>query len=89
MYGKPDFGSKKYKLAVFIDGCFWHGCKQCRNIPETNNEFWHKKIKRNMERDEEVTRELKSQGYTVIRFWEHQIKENLDSCVEKIEEHLK
>ncbi len=69
--GKPDFAFDEAKVAVFVDGCFWHGCRRCRNIPETNQEFWSNKIGKNKKRDQKVTRLLKKSGWQVIRFWEH------------------
>jgi DNA mismatch endonuclease (patch repair protein) len=74
LVGKPDFVFPKSRLAVFIDGCFWHACpKHCR-MPSSNREFWERKIGRNQARDRAVARELKRKGWTVIRFWEHDLK---------------
>jgi len=74
LYGKPDFVFPKQRLAIFIDGCFWHFCpKHCR-IPSSNHEYWITKIQRNAQRDHFVTRKLKADGWTVIRFWEHDLK---------------
>ncbi|MBI3793741.1 MAG: very short patch repair endonuclease [Nitrospinae bacterium] len=68
--GSPDFVFKKYKIAVFSDGCFWHGHK-CRKLwPQTNAEFWRNKISRNKKRDKLVNKELKAKGWRVVRFWE-------------------
>lgn len=72
--GRPDFAFPKRKIAVFLDGCFWHGCKKHGTIPKTNVEFWEKKIMRNKERDKEINRELKKKGWRVVRIWEHDIK---------------
>lgn len=72
--GIPDFVFLKSKTAIFIDGCFWHGCKKHRTIPETNRDFWEQKIRRNTERDREVTKTLKSKGWLVLRIWEHSLK---------------
>jgi DNA mismatch endonuclease (patch repair protein) len=72
--GHPDFVFPKAKVAVFADGCFWHG-HGCRNVtPADHAEYWRKKIERNMARDKRVTRELKQQGWIVIRIWECEIK---------------
>lgn len=74
VFGKPDFVFPKLRIAVFADGCFWHG-HNCRNLkPEQNKEYWTKKIERNMKRDQLVTKTLKSKNWTVVRFWECQIK---------------
>ncbi len=72
--GKPDFFFEDRKLAVFIDGCYWHGCPTCGHIPKKHSEFWKAKIKRNQERDKRVTRENEDNGIKVIRFWEHELK---------------
>ncbi len=73
VFGKPDFAFPKRKIAVFIDGCFWHGCpKHCR-LPATHARYWISKIEGNARRDKQVTRELKKKGWTVIRFWEHEL----------------
>ena len=75
IFGKPDFVFRKTRIAVFIDGCFWHGCpKHCR-MPATNREYWERKIGRNLERDKKVKRELRKAGWTVVRIWEHELKD--------------
>ena len=86
--GKPDLVFVSAKVAVFVDGCFWHGCQKHSAIPQTNRAFWKKKIVRNMERDREVTEELIGLGWIVLRFWEHQVKDNPDECISKIKESL-
>lgn len=72
--GKPDFVFPKLKLALFVDGCFWHGCPKHQTWPKNNAEFWRKKITRNMERDREVNKELRKRGWRVFRIWEHELK---------------
>jgi DNA mismatch endonuclease (patch repair protein) len=84
MLGKPDFGSKKNKIAVFIDGCFWHKCPKCYRRPKSNRKFWIAKVERNIKRDKFINRELKSQNYKVMRFWEHQIKRCPDKYAQKV-----
>ena len=71
--GKPDFVFPKLKLAVFVDGCFWHGCPIHATQPKTNEEFWRTKIARNQARDRLVTRTLRAQGWRVLRIWEHEL----------------
>ena len=84
--GKPDIVLTKYKIAVFCDSEFWHG----KNYEEstsricTNSEYWKQKIKRNIERDNEVNAKLKSDGWIVLRFWEKEIKKESKRCVEEI-----
>jgi DNA mismatch endonuclease (patch repair protein) len=73
VFGKPDFVFQKLKLAVFVDGCFWHGCPIHATQPKTNAEFWQTKIARNQARDRLVTRTLRRTGWRVIRIWEHEL----------------
>lgn len=72
--GKPDFVFPEYRLAVFVDGCFWHGCSRCYIEPRTNTKFWREKIRRNISRDRRNVRMLKMKGWRVMRFWEHALK---------------
>jgi DNA mismatch endonuclease (patch repair protein) len=73
IFGKPDFVFPKARLALFIDGCFWHRCRKPghSNAPRNNAEFWAAKLTRNVARDRLVTRTLKKEGWGVLRFWEH------------------
>ncbi len=74
LFGNPDFVFTACRIAVFIDGCFWHACpKHCR-MPASNRDYWEKKISRNVQRDRVVNRELKRRKWVVIRFWEHDLK---------------
>ena len=71
--GKPDFVFPKQKTAIFVDGCFWHGCaKHCR-MPKGNSVYWKPKISRNKTRDRVVTRDLRCAGWRVLRVWEHEL----------------
>jgi DNA mismatch endonuclease (patch repair protein) len=72
--GKPDFVFPQLKVAVFVDGCFWHGCPLHGTQPATNRAFWRRKIARNRQRDREVGRALRRAGWRVIRIWEHGLK---------------
>jgi DNA mismatch endonuclease (patch repair protein) len=74
LFGKPDFVFPKQKLAVFVDGCFWHGCPQHFTRPKTRQEFWDAKIAANQARDRLVTRTLRSRGWRVLRLWEHALR---------------
>lgn len=91
VYGKPDFTFKKIKLAIFVDGEFWHGYnwEERKSDLKSNRDFWIPKIERNMERDKEVNKTLKKQGWTVLRFWGEDIKRNADACVTIIENNFK
>jgi len=84
VFGKPDISNKKKVVAIFIDGCFWHGCKKCYEEPKTNTDFWRKKILSNKHRREEVVRHLKQDGWTMLQFWEHEIRQNPYAVVERI-----
>lgn len=70
IFGKPDFAFPCKKVAVFIDGCFWHGHPQKYRVPQSNREYWVKKISRNVARDKLVTQTLKDKGWNVLRIWE-------------------
>ena len=93
--GKPDIVFTKYKVAVFCDGDFWHGHnwairgkKSLDEELEGYSEYWRKKILRNIERDQENENELRTLGWTVVRLWESEIKEDVSSCVQAVKEAL-
>lgn len=71
--GKPDFVFRQIRLALFVDGCFWHGCHKCGHVPRQNRTYWSVKLMRNRARDVRVRRELKRLGWTVVRVWEHEL----------------
>jgi DNA mismatch endonuclease, patch repair protein len=79
LLGRPDFYFSAYRLAVFVDGCFWHACKKCGHVPRTRSEFWRAKLERNRQRDRRVGRQLRAQGIRVVRIWEHRL--NSPECV--------
>jgi DNA mismatch endonuclease (patch repair protein) len=72
--GHPDFYFRSSKLALFIDGCFWHACPICGRIPKSRTEFWSKKIDENRRRDNRVRKKLRTEGIHVVRVWEHQVQ---------------
>jgi DNA mismatch endonuclease (patch repair protein) len=72
-FGKPDIVLPKYKTVIFIDSCFWHGCKKHGSIPTTRTKFWTEKIERNKARDKEVNKHYGKEGWRVIRVWEHDL----------------
>jgi len=90
LIGRPDIVLNKYKTVIFIDGEFWHGhnWEERKHKIKTNREFWIAKIERNQQRDQEVNTALDLLGYKVFRFWEHQIKKELDLCLQKVVDHL-
>jgi len=72
--GKPDFAWPGRKVAVFVDGCFWHGCPRCNSMPTTRAQYWRDKIERNRQRDRRVTRALRRHGWKVVRVRECRVK---------------
>lgn len=76
--GSPDIAFPKRKLAVFVNGCYWHRCPHCNlKLPKTNTEFWKKKFQRNIERDQRKTELLKKNGWKVVVLWECMIKKDI------------
>ena len=90
--GKPDIALTKYKIAIFCDGEFFHGkdweILRPKLEKSNNSQYWIKKIARNMERDDEVNKQLMFLGWTVIRFWGKEILNNVDECIKVIEETI-
>ncbi|MBD3360360.1 DNA mismatch endonuclease Vsr, partial [Candidatus Peregrinibacteria bacterium] len=78
--GKPDIVFTKKKIAIFVDGCFWHKCPKCYEAPKTNKKYWLPKIEKNASRDKENARKLRSRGFKVIRIWEHEVLQNPEKC---------
>lgn len=74
LYGRPDFLWRKQKVALFVDGCFWHGCKACYRRPKSNRKFWDAKVQENARRDRLVGSRLRELGWTVIRVKECQLR---------------
>lgn len=74
LLGKPDFVFPKHRLAVFVDGCFWHGCPRCYTQPKNNTEYWCTKIRRNSLRDRRNMRLLRAKGWHAMRIWEHSLE---------------
>jgi DNA mismatch endonuclease (patch repair protein) len=75
LLGKPDFVFSKQKIAIFVDGCFWHSCPRCSSRPKQNREFWLRKLGKTRKRDAEITKILKGMGWQVLRFWEHELSD--------------
>ncbi len=75
LFGKPDFVFPHERVALFVDGCFWHGCPKCYRRPNSSNDYWDKKVQGNIERDKKVDIALNTQGWIVIRIWEHELSE--------------
>ncbi len=88
VFGVPDFFFPAERLAVFVDGCFWHSCPRCGHMPKTNADYWRLKIARNRQRDRTVSRGLRKSGCTVVRFWECEVRASLDRCANRISASL-
>lgn len=86
LIGKPDIVITKYRIAVFCDSDFWHGYdwENRKSRIKSNQEYWIPKIERNMKRDQEVTSALVEQGWIVLRFWEHDIRKNMEDCLNDV-----
>lgn len=84
--GRPDISLKKYKLVIFVDGTFWHGYdwEDRKGAIKSNREFWIAKIERNIERDREINAVYKSKGWTVLRFWDFEVKKELGACIKRV-----
>ncbi|MCB9844713.1 MAG: DNA mismatch endonuclease Vsr [Phycisphaeraceae bacterium] len=87
--GRPDFAWPTEKVAVFVDGCFWHGHDCGRSVvPKTNTDRWREKIESNRARDRRIARDLRKKGWGVLRVWECQLSKNPDRCVSRIKRAL-
>ena len=82
--GKPDIYFSRGKLAIFMDGCFWHACSRCFQLPSTNRKFWENKIQTNLARDKKVNEKLISQGIRVLRIREHELNEDPEKIIYRI-----
>jgi DNA mismatch endonuclease (patch repair protein) len=90
VFGKPDFIFPKLKLAIFVDGCFWHGCPKHGTNPKSNRPYWHRKLSRNKNRDRLVTQTLRQAGWRVLRIWEHELtRKNEHRMLRRLKRTLK
>lgn len=80
---RADIVFTRKRIAVFIDGCFWHGCPTHATRPKANADYWGPKLDRNIERDLETTASLQSEGWTVLRFWEHEASTEVAETISK------
>ena len=81
---QPDITFPGPKVAIFVDGCFWHGCRDHRGTPKANAEWWQAKIERNRRRDETVNEAFAAEGWQVVRIWEHQPLSDAADVVERV-----
>lgn len=86
--GKPDFVFDAEHLAIFVDGCFWHGCPKCYRRPHSSQDYWDAKVRGNMQRDRRYRVRLRRMGWRVLRFWEHEIASDKRAVYTKIEKAL-
>jgi DNA mismatch endonuclease, patch repair protein len=84
LFGKPDISITRKKIVIFIDSCFWHGCSEHLRMPKSNINYWTNKIEKNKKRDQTVNLFYIDNGWEVLRYWEHQIKQGIDSVVTDI-----
>lgn len=84
VHGRPDFAFMKERVAVFVDGCFWHGCSRCLRLPLRNRDYWKAKIARNRARDLRTRSALRRRGWSVITIREHELKERADAPVRRL-----
>jgi DNA mismatch endonuclease (patch repair protein) len=89
VFGKPDFIFRKARLAVFVDGCFWHGCPKHATKPANNRAFWRRKLAGNKTRDRVVNRTLRGTGWRVLRVWQHElVKKNEPRLLQQIQRSI-
>lgn len=87
--GKPDIAFPSKKVAIFVNGCYWHRCPNCNpSTPKSNIEFWNNKFQKNVERDKRKVEQLKQLEWKVLILWECQIKKDMDICVNKIKSYV-
>ena len=82
---RPDFTFSRQRVAVFVDGCFWHGCRKCGRRPSSNKTYWTAKLARNIERDGEQTKRLRSAGWTVVWLWGHEIERDPEGSALRVQ----
>ncbi len=82
--GRPDFVFSRHRIAVFVDGCFWHGCPLHYQAPKSRAEFWRRKLVANRTRDQRIDAALSVMGWRVLRFWEHEVIEDLHDAAARI-----
>jgi len=88
MFGNPDFIIRRKRIAIFCDGDFWHGYNY-DSKKKPAKKFWREKIEGNMRRDRRVSRKLRREGWSVLRFWEHDIEKRYDFCMNKIKKKIR
>lgn len=87
-YGKPDIVLPKHMTVIFIDSCFWHGCKKHCRLPSSRKSYWQPKIQRNVKRDKQVNAYYRKEKWNIVRIWEHQLKKNEKYYLEKVKNFI-
>lgn len=87
--GCPDFIFPRQRIAVFVDGCFWHGCPRCGHRPKSNHRYWFNKLTRNRKQDIKVSCEIRKHGWDVIRIWEHEIRQDPSHAISRVQSLLR
>lgn len=85
--GNPDFAFRGERVLLFVDGCYWHGCSRCYRRPSSHTDYWDAKVQRNRVRDVKTTRKLRSQGWCVLRIWEHELS-NMNVVLQRVKAAL-
>jgi DNA mismatch endonuclease (patch repair protein) len=88
LFGKPDFVFPQHRLAVFVDGCFWHVCPNHGQIPRNSRPFWIRKLSANQARDKKVNRFLRKKGWRVVRIWEHELASSNSVCLRRLQRSM-
>lgn len=86
--GRPDIAYIRWKVVIFVDGCFWHGCPICYKEPASNRTFWKRKLQDNIARDGRVNRMLRSTGWKTMRFWEHEVRTDVSAVAMQIRREI-
>jgi|ERR1043165_8961167 DNA mismatch endonuclease (patch repair protein) len=90
VFGSPDFVFWEHRLALFVDGCFWHGCREHGTEPTSNRSFWRRKLEKNKSRDRLVCHTLRKSGWLVLRVWQHELtRRNEENLIRRIMRSLK
>ena len=88
VFGNPDFVFPQLQMAVFVDGCFWHGCPKCYRRPKSRRKYWDGKVAGNIVRDQRNRARLRRMGWRVLRIWEHELVKSPANCVAKLRRKL-
>jgi len=84
IFGTPDISNKTKGIAIFVDGCFWHGCRRCYVPPKSNTTYWKNKLQKNKQRRKKVINYLSKENWRIVQVWEHELKINPHRILEKI-----